>query len=173
MSMSDLDTRLHQPQASSEVMMSTERTPDRTTHGQAELRIGDAERERAGVLLREHVGAGRLDLAEFETRIGQVYAARTRGELDAVLADLPPAARQAPVTSRTTAAEPARRPSAAVWGPWVLVSAICVVVWVATSLGSGRPLYFWPIWVAGPWGVMLLLGNVTGRPTCGRRAIGR
>jgi hypothetical protein len=53
-----------------------------------------------------------------------------------------------------------------------LVSAICLVVWIATSLGSGEPLYVWPVWVAGPWGAMLLLGTVAGRATYGSRAIG-
>jgi hypothetical protein len=53
-----------------------------------------------------------------------------------------------------------------------MLSAICLVVWVATSLGSGHPLYFWPVWVAGSWGALLLLGTITGRAACDRRAIG-
>lgn len=40
-------------------------------------------------LLRDHCVHGRLDLEEFDARIGQAYAASTRGELDALLADLP------------------------------------------------------------------------------------
>lgn len=43
----------------------------------AEQRIGDAERERTAALLGEHVGAGRLELAEFEERVRSAYAART------------------------------------------------------------------------------------------------
>jgi hypothetical protein len=39
--------------------------------------------------LREHWAEGRLDITEFDARVGAVYAASTRRELDAVLADLP------------------------------------------------------------------------------------
>lgn len=55
------------------------------------LRIGTAERERAVALLNDAVGAGYLDLREFEERSGQVFAARTRGDLRPILADLPTA----------------------------------------------------------------------------------
>jgi Domain of unknown function (DUF1707) len=56
-----------------------------------ELRVADADRERAVVELREHAVAGRLTLEEFSERVDQAYAARTRGELDVVLRELPPA----------------------------------------------------------------------------------
>lgn len=57
-----------------------------------DLRIGNAEREQAVQLLHDAVGAGYLDLQEFDERSRVVYAARTRGELRSVLADLPTAA---------------------------------------------------------------------------------
>jgi hypothetical protein len=133
----------------------------------AELRIGDAQREQAATRLSDEVGTGRLTLGEYEQRVGRVYAAHTASELAAVFADLPPAARTAPPgngSSRTARSWPA--PVAAMWAPWVAASVISMVVWVATSLGAGHALYFWPIWVAGPWGVMLLVGTLTGRGMC-------
>lgn len=60
------------------------------------LRVGTAERERAVALLHDAVGAGYLDLQEFEERSTQAYAARTRGELRPVLEDLPTADRLFP-----------------------------------------------------------------------------
>lgn len=60
------------------------------------LRIGDREREQAATLLHEAVGAGYLDLDEFDDRSRRVYAARTRADLRATLADLPTAARLFP-----------------------------------------------------------------------------
>lgn len=63
------------------------------------LRIGTAERERAIALLHDAVGAGYLDLPEFEERSTRVYAARTRGDLRPVLADLPTAAGLFPATA--------------------------------------------------------------------------
>lgn len=54
-----------------------------------EIRVADDDRERAVVDLREHAVAGRLTLEEFSTRVDQAYAARTRGELELVLRELP------------------------------------------------------------------------------------
>ena len=56
-------------------------------------RVADADRDRTVTLLREHVVEGRLTLDEFSERVGQALQARTRGDLDAVMADLPAAAR--------------------------------------------------------------------------------
>jgi class 3 adenylate cyclase len=60
------------------------------------VRIGDVERQAVIDLLRRHTGEGRLTLDEFAERAGEVYAAVTRDDLDAVLADLPEGVRPAP-----------------------------------------------------------------------------
>jgi hypothetical protein len=64
-----------------------------------ELRVSDAEREATVVRLREAGGEGRLTLEELAERVELADAARTRGDLDALTADLPdsPARREAPV----------------------------------------------------------------------------
>jgi class 3 adenylate cyclase len=56
----------------------------------ADHRIGDTERQQAIDLLRAHAGAGRLTLDEFSDLAGDVFAAQTYGELDAVGRKLPP-----------------------------------------------------------------------------------
>jgi hypothetical protein len=33
---------------------------------------------------------------------------------------------------------------------------ITVVIWVLTSIAAGQVLYPWPLWVVGPWGLVLL-----------------
>jgi class 3 adenylate cyclase len=53
-------------------------------------RIGDDERQQAIDMLRAHTGAGRLTLDEFSDLAGQVYAAQTYRELEAVAENLPP-----------------------------------------------------------------------------------
>lgn len=53
------------------------------------LRVSDAEREHVGDLLQRAVGEGRLSIAEFTERMDVAMSARTRGELNAVLVDLP------------------------------------------------------------------------------------
>jgi hypothetical protein len=53
------------------------------------LRLGDAEREQASALLRDHYAEGRLDTDEYSERLDAVWAARTRADLRPVFADLP------------------------------------------------------------------------------------
>ncbi len=55
----------------------------------ARVRLSDAEREQAVQRLKTALGEGRLDLEEFTQRTDRVLACRTRGELDALFADLP------------------------------------------------------------------------------------
>jgi hypothetical protein len=52
-------------------------------------RIGDAERDRAAELLREHLALGRLDRDEFEERVGRALSARTLDQLTPLFEDLP------------------------------------------------------------------------------------
>jgi hypothetical protein len=101
-----------------------------------ELRIGTAERERAAAQLGEHFAAGRLEPAEFDERVAQVYAARTEADLAPVFADLP---------SLHPAAAPRPTPPAAGWGPRrtgfgvarrALLPALLVVLFLALTIGS-------------------------------------
>lgn len=53
------------------------------------LRVSDAEKEHVGQLLQRAVGQGMLSLGEFTERMDTALAAKTRGELNSVLIDLP------------------------------------------------------------------------------------
>jgi hypothetical protein len=66
-----------------------------------ELRVSDADREATVARLRVAGGEGRLTLEELAERVERADAARTRGELEALTADLPHAI--------TTTAEPPPR----------------------------------------------------------------
>ena len=57
----------------------------------ATLRASDADRERALVVLREHLVAGRLTLEEFGERVDAALRARVNGELAHLQDDLPEA----------------------------------------------------------------------------------
>ncbi|MEU7528908.1 DUF1707 domain-containing protein [Saccharothrix sp. NPDC042600] len=57
--------------------------------GERDIRIGDAERQRAIELLGEHLSEGRLDVDEYGDRTARVTAAKTRGEVLALFDDLP------------------------------------------------------------------------------------
>jgi len=56
-----------------------------------EMRVGDAEREAAAAELREHYASGRLTLDELNERVDKAFAAKTRGDLNALMTDLPSA----------------------------------------------------------------------------------
>lgn len=53
------------------------------------LRVSDADRDAVAAELAEHLRVGRLGLDEFDERVGRAISARTRGDLDRLLADLP------------------------------------------------------------------------------------
>lgn len=124
-------------------------------------RASDSERENIAAQLARHLTDGRLDLAEYDRRVAHVYAAATRDDLDAVLADLP--ARVAP---------PRRTP---LWQrielvAWAGVGLLNLAIWGAVCLGVGTLIYPWPAWVIGPWGAVLLLRVLSGVESPHRRA---
>ncbi|RKQ90952.1 uncharacterized protein DUF1707 [Solirubrobacter pauli] len=55
------------------------------------MRASDAEREQIVALLRTAAAEGRLDVDELDERTATAYAAKTRGELTRLIADLPTA----------------------------------------------------------------------------------
>src|SRR5689334_18033062 len=55
----------------------------------SDLRAGDRDRDAVADILREQHLAGRLETDEFQERIDRCYAARSYGELDALVVDLP------------------------------------------------------------------------------------
>lgn len=59
------------------------------TNENPDMRASDAERERVAEALREAVAEGRLDMDEFEQRLDAAYKARTHGELEPIVSDLP------------------------------------------------------------------------------------
>jgi len=56
-----------------------------------EMRVSDTEREAAAAELREHFASGRLNSDELDQRLTAVFAAKTRGDLNALFTDLPSA----------------------------------------------------------------------------------
>jgi hypothetical protein len=115
------------------------------------LRASDDERESTVTLLREHGAAGRLDVEELEQRIGAAYAARTRGDLVALLDDLP--------RTRSVVAPRPTRPAHHHhhhhdhgWAAFIQISALLVAIWALSGAG-----YFWPAWVIACWGCALAM----------------
>jgi hypothetical protein len=72
-----------------------------------QLRISDQNRESALSALGEHMTAGRIDIDEYGERSARITAAKTRGELGEIFADLPtPHPRYDDVPQAVAAPEP-------------------------------------------------------------------
>jgi hypothetical protein len=61
--------------------------PEHANHRQ--MRVSDADRDRAAEVLREATGQGRITFGELEERLGRAYAAKTYADLEEVTRDLP------------------------------------------------------------------------------------
>ena len=145
------------------------------------LRAADADRAAVATQLGEQMSAGRLTVAEYDERLARAYAARTYGELEELTADLPRPAAQPPAGAPAAhgavhgtsvcgwSGGPSRE---AAWRNWAVVAVIVLSVWTATVIGSGELRYFWPFWVIGPWGAVLLAQTLTrGRGDDDRRRL--
>ena len=49
------------------------------------------------------------------------------------------------------------------WWVWGTAVSVNVVIWLLVSILGGEDVYFWPAWVAGPWGVVLLMMTLASR----------
>jgi hypothetical protein len=106
--------------------------------GRPDLRVSDADRDAVIAELAGHLQEGRLDSEEFGQRLEAAASARTRGDLDTLLADLP---RPAPSPQDTA---PARRTRYPVTAP-VVVAVLVLALLAASYLGGA-----WTGW-HGQW----------------------
>ncbi len=128
--------------------------PTSSDQYQATAQVSDAERDEAVQSLTTHVATGRLTLDKFDAR---AYASVTRGDLAALLADLPSAIDAAPISPKAARGHINRE-----WLTWAGVGLLCLSIWAITSIAAGNFLYPWPVWVIGPWGAMLGLRHLKG-----------
>jgi len=136
------------------------------------VRASDADRDAVAERLREAHAEGRLTVEEFAERLDAAYEARTHGDLVPLTSDLPDPARSGsagppPAARSGDEALPARRDDEgrglrAAWAVWTTAVFVNVAIWGVVSLGVQGRVYFWPIWVAGPWGAVLLARTLFG-----------
>jgi len=69
--------------------ISSQQWARRIRYSDQHLRVSDAERNAVVERLSAHFSEGRLDQAEFDERVSQAMAAKTRGDLDGLFDDLP------------------------------------------------------------------------------------
>ncbi len=146
------------------------------------MRAGDEDRRRVADLLQAHYVAGRLTSEDLAERVERSLDARTLGDLDALLDDLPSAEapreegqgrRQGRVDSCGLGDHAWMAGHGALRGErsfkahatsYVLVIALLVTIWLLTTPGG----YFWPIWPALGWGIGLASHGLTARAASDR-----
>lgn len=140
------------------------------------LRAADVDRQAVAARLGQHLSEGRLTVEEYDERVAAAYAARTYADLDTLFADLPgpvpaaPARRIPGSTSTGSMLVPRHRHVTGDWARWASVAVIVTAIWLFTGIAGGFH-HFWPVWVIGPWGAVLLARTVSGGqpPAQGRR----
>ncbi len=133
--------------------------------GDPRIRASDADRDRAAALLREHHAAGRLTAEEFQERMDKALEAKTLGEIDELLADLPAielyrlpheSMRRMPPGTRHSLMpdDPARltrfTPGTVAVGAWAVVTSALVAIWAVTAVLGGTWFPWWAL-VVLPW----------------------
>ena len=116
--------------------------------GRAALRASDKDRDRVADRLREAASEGRLLIEELEQRLGVALRARTYGELEAVIADLP---------GPRLFKRPRRRPRLRVLPALGLIVGVVLIapiviasIALAVQLALGVVLVWW-IWAGVAW----------------------
>jgi len=109
-------------------------------------RVGDPERERTTARLGQAFSQGYVTMDDYESRLGEAFAAQTAGELDRVVADLP--------IERIIRRDPRRRAARLAVARrgvrihllgYAVLSVLMAGIWLALALTIGA-WYFWPIW---------------------------
>lgn len=123
------------------------------------LRASDADRDATAERLRTAAAEGRLETDELDERLEVALRARTYGELDRVLADLPPSL---PARRRGAQVVSAARSTFDVALPILTTLAAVVAVLVVAAVAAA-----W--WIV--WGLVWFF--MCGRGACSPRRLGR
>jgi len=137
--------------------------------GDPRIRASDADRDRVASLLREHHAAGRLTAEEFHERMDRALEARTLGELDELMSDLPAidlyqlpdaSLRRGPTRPGQSLLPadpgshggPARlTPGTVAMGAWAVVTSAMVAIWAVAAVVGGGTWFPWWALIALPW----------------------
>jgi hypothetical protein len=158
--------------------------------GNPRIRASDADRDRAAALLSAHHAAGRLTAEEFHERLDQALNAKTLGEIDELLADLPvidlyelpdaslrrspPRRGQSLLPADDDGAAPRRRwpgpygragfpPGTVAVAAWAAVTALLVYIWAVVAVAGGGTWFPWWVLISAPWIWILIRRGHRGR----------
>jgi len=125
-----------------------------------QMKASDADRDEVVAALSEHFQAGRLTTEELEDRTGRALSARTLGELDALMTDLP-AGRQAKPACEASSQRRGHAELA------VIAPVLALVAVVALVVGVRSDHHGLDIWVVVP--IALIVVRRLSRPLERRR----
>ena len=120
-----------------------------------QVRISDRDRQAAADRLLAAQNEGRIDLFEYDRRLGEAYRAVTGADPDRLFDDLP--ARPAPAPRAATRARSTGvpKPLKVLWTVWLSILSVNVVVWALVCLSNATLVYLWPIWLCVPGAALL------------------
>lgn len=129
----------------------------------AALRASDAEREEIAERLRHATAEGRLLPDELDERLGLALTARTHGELQELVADLPP-----PRPARLRSMPPSRIGAPALVAA-IAIAMLVVILLVALAFLLTSVFIAWAFWIVVGWS---FLGHRRRLGPCRRRTYG-
>jgi Domain of unknown function (DUF1707) len=141
-----------------------------------DMRASDHDRQQVVDVLRAGLEDGRLTMEEYTERMGRAYEAVTCADLAPLSADLPAAGPPAPepravprpaVTGLRGALAGLPTALRVLWAIWLSVVGVNVVVWALVCVTTASLIYLWPLWVAGPYGAVLLAVSAVSRGSGG------
>ncbi|RZQ62502.1 DUF1707 SHOCT-like domain-containing protein [Amycolatopsis suaedae] len=123
------------------------------------IRAGEPDRDAAIERLTASFTEGRLELAEYDTRLAKVMDATTVGEVEAAVADLPvPRAQVERMEADKQLVRQRKK-----WrklrretGQWAGGAVFFTGIWGAISIAVGEATFYWPVFPVGIWGVAVL-----------------
>jgi hypothetical protein len=127
-----------------------DRTPARLTPPPvptAAVRLSDGERTQLLDILQQHVGTGRLSLAEYDQRASIISTAATSDIAAQAFNGLP-------ALGVSGSRSVSRLLLQIHTGTWAAASVVNLAVWGTVAVVDAAP-YFWPIWVIVPWGALV------------------
>ena len=133
-------------------------------------RASDQDREQTAAALGEHYAAGRLTHEEFQERLDEAYAAKTLGNLDDLMTDLPGTDLSQLPDARPPGGRPPlpeRRASGIVQAPgshsavWLTIALGILMIWLIGGASGGA----WLLWM----GVLLVAIMLRRRISSGPR----
>ncbi|KIH96602.1 hypothetical protein LP52_23820 [Streptomonospora alba] len=137
-------------------------SPDLTPRD--ELRASDADRDAVALRLSDALSDGRLDLAEYQSRLDSAMGARTVGELAPLTTDIPAPGSpgNGPVDLAHTGREnapPSWRERTGKWNTWMGGAGVMITVWLVSSIAAGDLQGFWPAMPLAIWALVIISGG--------------